>query len=537
LSDQELDRPNADGSSPEEATDQAAPDATAPGQTGDDTEGEVVEATHKGPPPAALSDVHDLTTAAPDNPPPSEVTEPVARGGEEREGAVAGGTDAGADEVEGKGIRVPPPHDPPREVQRWRMRALSNTPLILLDDEQAPESLTAEQGVLGEAELLLARGNLEQATEAVSPLLPNGDNDVDATSGAALGILIRGALMGGDVDKAKELIEPHRDSEHLAVADAAFSLALGQLERARLRIDVAMKLRPKGIAEVYTLALVRVAEGDMDVARELLTDVARSAPEHAVARHQLGQLVLATGDPARAGTLFEMAIELAPLFVPPALSLAEMLADSRQYGEAMQLLSDLCDTHPGLLAPRLVQLRILLSIGDLDTAGTLADALRQAAPNVPDVELLWAESAFRRGKSADAREALLALLPSGGAMAEKALRLLAQIELSSSPPDYAAAVGHLDQALAATPNSAELLLDAAQVHLAAGDMTSARERFEKLGGLSHVDLGVLLSASVAAQNHGLFRTAVDLAESALEQVRGTPAEMQISSFIAQLQGA
>jgi tetratricopeptide (TPR) repeat protein len=534
VSDQEVDSEKAGAGSPDEATDQARPEPAAPEADAGEMEGEAVEATHKGPPPEASGDVHDLTTAAPEQA-PSEVTEPVVR-----EGAEAAGDDDATgddDEVEHKGIRVPPPQDPPREVLSWRMRALTNQPLILLDDEEAHEPLTAEQGVLGEAELLLARGNLEQANDAVAPLLPADGEDVDATSGAALGIVVRGALMGGDVDQAKALIDPHRDSEHLAVADAAYSLALGQLARARTRIDVAMKRQPKGIAEVYTLALVRVAEGDMDVARELLTDVARSAPEHAVARHQLGQLVLATGDPARAGTLFEMAIELAPLFVPPALSLAEMLADSRQYGEAMQLLSDLCDAHPGLLAPRLLQLKILLSIGDLDTAGTLADALRQAAPNVPDVELLWAESAFRRGQNAEARDALLALVPGGGGMAEKALRLLAQIELSSSPPDYPAAVGHLDQALVATPNSAELLLDAAQVHLAAGDMTSARERLEKLGGLAHVDLGVLLSASVAAQNHGLFRTAIDLAEGALDQVRGTPAETQIAAFIAQLQGA
>lgn len=498
------------------------------------------------------SGIHDLSTAPPSDPvPDSEPAASPPAADLSAEGPFHG---TPAEAVQGAPIgsvhpdtlRVPPPQDPPRPILASRMRAIpGRSDVVVLDDEDAPEPLALPVGSpFVEAERCLAAGDLDGARAAVAehaPPLPEPGAEANASLSddqiAALGILCRAALMEGDLQAAAQRLLPWREHLGLAVADAAFSLAQGQVERAERRIKEARAASPRGLVEAYTQALVEVARGEMRSARELLEEVARSEPGHAVARHQLGQLVLAGGDPARAGTLFEMAIEIAPGFVPPALSLAEMLADSRQYGEAMQLLSQLCEDHPGLLAPRLQQLKILLAVGDVETAHTLAEALKGAAPGQPEVVLLWAETQAKRGALKSAQGALEGLLDGGQSVRERALRLLAQIELASSPPRFAEAVARLEDALKGAPNNPELILEVAQVHLAAGDMTSARQRLEKLTTLHEVDLGVLLSGAVAAQNHGLFRTAIDLASAAQEQVRGTPAEGQIGAFIAQMQGA
>ena len=74
------------------------------------------------------------------------------------------------------------------------------------------------------------------------------------------------------------------------------------------------------------------------------------------------------------------------------MALAEMLADSRQFTEALGLLGGICDEAPTALSPRLLQLRILLELGEKDSALGSPEALREKLPDDPEVVLLWAES-------------------------------------------------------------------------------------------------------------------------------------------------
>lgn len=93
------------------------------------------ESTHAGPPPDAANDVHELTTAAPeqsamvDDP---EATDPAAAadGPPVEEEIGAGGVGSGTEE---KGIRVPPPQDPPRPIHSWPMRsAMGGGELVMI---------------------------------------------------------------------------------------------------------------------------------------------------------------------------------------------------------------------------------------------------------------------------------------------------------------------------------------------------------------------------------------------------------------------
>jgi Tfp pilus assembly protein PilF len=425
-------------------------------------------------------------------------------------------------------IRVPPA-PLSRELRPIRLRRLIAR---VHDPELLPVELLADPGGLvfaeafRDAELLLAKGDVA----AVQNLLGS-----DNLSPAARALLARAALMEGELEAAKTTLEGILDDDDAAAAAAVIALTEGDLNRAVDRAAFALRRAPAGVVEHYTMALVKVGSGEVDEARELLARVAASVPEHAVARHQLGQLILASGDPARAGTLFEMALIIAPEFVPPALSLAEMFIEGRQLGEAMALLTSISERRPGLLSPRLMQLRVLLAVGELDGAKTLVDALYAAAPSVPDIAISWAEVRARRGEIDAAVTRLEELRAHADpSVKERALRLLAQLDLAMEPPRREDAAEKLEEACRAMPLSGELRLETAQLQLGRGDLVAARKHLEGLLAIPNIDLSILLSGAVLAANHAQFKAARMLGNAARARVIGTSAERQIEGFLNQL---
>ncbi len=430
-------------------------------------------------------------------------------------------------------IRVPPVpegHSPTPIVVHRLMAVPGSDSLYRLDEEEPEDPLTITPPELAAIEEALAQGDVDTARDQAEALY--------ATEGLkvfAQGAVARTHLMEGDVEAARRTLEGLLDDDRLRAVRASLLLTEGKIAEARVAIKAALEQSPRGLIEAYTEALVLVAEGRPHEAQGRFAEVCRSAPYHAVARHQLGQLLHAAGDPARAGTLFEQAIEIAPGFLPPVVALAEMFMESRQYGEAMGLLGDLAERRPDLLTPRLMQLKVLLAVGELRPALELANALRGAAPLHPEVELHWAEAVWRSGDRDKAKEALEKLAQHEDVTVQvRALRELGRLSLAAMPPDFIRAVAAFDGATQRAPLDGELRVELAEVCFAAGDHQKGEEVLQKLLTFPSVDLGPLLNGAVVAQNNGKSPVAKQLAERALEAVRGTGAEEQIRAFVSQL---
>ncbi|MFZ9886679.1 MAG: tetratricopeptide repeat protein [Myxococcota bacterium] len=420
-----------------------------------------------------------------------------------------------------------------------RLRAIGES-LIVLPPTSSPGDLELGEDILAEAENALALGEAAEARLAAASLLPPHEGN-RLTSGVleedhaeACCVLARSHLMEGDTKAARALLEPHLDDARLALATAALYLSEGDLDRSRERLDVALDRRPKGLREHYLQALFHASSGDMHAAAAGLSRVAASSPTHAVARHQLGQLILADGDNARAGTLFEMSLELAPSFLPPALALAELLIDSRHYNDAMGTLAFAIEHSPQALAPRLLQLRVLLELGENATALNLARGLKQAAADHPEVVALWAEALLGCGKSGEAIEELERLIPR--VPVEQRVRLLrtrGRIALDQEPADLEAAVKSFELAIEVAARPGELRLELAQIHLAAGSPRNAQVALEALARDPRTELSPLLSGALMARDHALFPAARQLAEAALGRVSGSGAS-QLRAFLQSL---
>ncbi len=415
---------------------------------------------------------------------------------------------------------------PPEIIEHWRMRGLPGGVLVLADDGDGPRDLHIGEGWVGEVELLLGRARPQEALARV--------DGSDLPQAVIQTLRARAFLMDGRVDEAVIALGD-RDRDEVALGDAALALAQGDLERAERRVAQAMQQAPKTVATAYLQSLVRVSRGDMQQGAELLTAVSRSVPEHAVARFQLGQIMYALGDPARAGTLYEMAWELEPTFVSPPLALCDMLVESRQYGEALGILDRVCQASPTSLPPRQLQLKILLELGDRDAALDLGKRLHEQVPGDHDTTLLYIDALIDSDRTPDAITFLNTLVESPGldiGQAVRARRLQARIALGERRIDDALSLLRGCAKDAPQALIGEICLELVQVGIAQQRMEDADLGLSLLTRCA--DVSSLVSGALLARQHQLLSRAKALANRARDLVPGTPAATQLDGFIAAL---
>jgi tetratricopeptide (TPR) repeat protein len=418
--------------------------------------------------------------------------------------------------------------EPGEPIPLVRMRGLPGGVLLPAYDDDGAARLQPGDGPLGQVELLLGRARPQ---EALSHLGDLGLDDVTMRV-----VRTRAFLMDGRVDDARAALGV-RDDDAVALGDAALSLAEGDLERAERRVRTALQSAPNLVGPNYLLALVRVSRGDMQQGAELLSAVAHAVPSHAVARFQLGQILFAQGDPARAGTLYEMAWDLEPTFVSPPLALCEMLVESRQYGEALAILERVCLAAPTSLPPRQMQLRILLELGERDSALELGRRLHEQVPGDHDTTLLLADALIDAERPDDAVILIDELLAAPGldpAQAVRAGRLKARVALMQRRVDDAMELLRSAAREAPPAVAGEVCLELVHVGLAQQRMEDADLGLSLLVKSSEVSS--LVSGALLARQHQLSARARALAEKAKSLVPGTPAATQLEGFIAALGG-
>ncbi len=412
------------------------------------------------------------------------------------------------------------------EPQPVRMRGLSGGEVLLAHDDDFGPGLVLGDGEAGEIERLLGEAQPQAALARL---------EVAGLSESMTQVLrARAFLMDGRVDDAREALGD-RNRVEVALGDAALALAEADLDRAERRVKEAHKATPGHVGPTYLQALVRVSRGDMVQGAELLTAVARAVPTHAVARFQLGQILFAQGDPARAGTLYEQAWELQPSFVSPPLALCDMLVESRQYGEALNILERVSVAAPTSLPPRQMQLRILVELGERDAALELGQRLHAQVPDDHDTTLLYADALIDGERADDAAALLATLLESPGLDATQGLRakrLQARIALTQRRVDDALEMLRSAAKAAAPAAAGEVCLELVHVGVAQNRRDDVDLGLQLLTRSS--DVSSLVSGALLARQHQLPSRARALAERARDLVPGTPAAAQLEGFIAAL---
>lgn len=434
------------------------------------------------------------------------------------------GDDTPPDDVR---VRAPQtPLDAEVTVHMARMTGITGLESLVLEPPPAESApLALSEGAHATLEGLIALANPE-AVLGDDALL--SDDTMDA--------FVRAHVMLGDAEAARALLGERRSAPQFALADAALSLAEGDVPRARDRIDAALQNSPTGLAEAYQDAVVSLAEGDVDSAISTLNTVAKSSQDHALSRYQLGRIFRSMGDLSRAGIMFEMADVLAPQFTGSITEYAQMMFEAGHVGDALSLLDKLAQRMPESVMPRITQARMLVEANAGSSALSMLEVLTRHLPENTELKLLQAKALMQAGQADQARAAFEQLaLESPPEVRVPALKELARLAIIGEPRDAATATTLLERASTLAPDDAEVWTELAKLRYSAGDVASAEDALDQVrpsAAQAGATLNQLLSAAALAHANGSRGVLERLVADARTAARGTGVEAQLEDIVA-----
>jgi putative PEP-CTERM system TPR-repeat lipoprotein len=248
------------------------------------------------------------------------------------------------------------------------------------------------------------------------------------------------AYEAGDIPGAKkqlaEVLTRYPGHSRALQLRARWLLRDGYLSQALERATLAVTSAPRDVSAIYLRGTLQVLNGQLDAAAKSFNDVLRLNPRAAAAQAQLSQLSLREGDA-------EQAVSLA----------RESVANSPHSPEA-----------------RVVLARALVAQRDLPAADAEVGRVLARYPKSSSANALRGTIAMLRGNDAVARGAFqLAFAADPGSIA--ALSGLTILDVRNKRLDEARA--RVDARLAVEPKRPELLVVAAKVYIAAGNLSKS----------------------------------------------------------------
>jgi tetratricopeptide (TPR) repeat protein len=321
---------------------------------------------------------------------------------------------------------------------------------------------------------------------------------------ATLVRLGRLALESGDVDGAEKRFGAALDTDP---ASAAAHQGLGQVSAFREdwraaveHLARALELQPAATAIHYELGLAYRELGEMDLAREQMTqrgDAQPSFPDPLVDGletlapgawqfRRRGGEAFARGDLAGAEAAYRQAIEANPDDAPAQEALGSVLALENRISEAISAYRRALELEPDDARAHHDLGRLMLRSGRPDDA---IRHLRRAVELVPDYAAAYHDMAAgleQRGRLAEAAEAAghaVELLPesAGERLFFARLRLLASLDLRADPKE------ELRRALERDPRDGMALLSLGALAAAEGREDEALDAYRRVLGIEGAD--------------------------------------------------
>jgi len=190
-------------------------------------------------------------------------------------------------------------------------------------------------------------------------------------------------------------------------------------------------------------------------------------PDVAQPHHALGVLAERQARPDEASRHYYDALAVDPGFAPSRANLARLLFDASMLDEALVQFKRLAEVAPESAEAQQGLAETLLRLGRIDEAEAITRAACQRFPRRPELTILAARSALRKGDVARGIELLSPLGYGRDDVAANALGWLATAELLRGEPRLA--VGAAKRALELEPRSPVATYAMAQALDALGD--------------------------------------------------------------------
>ena len=228
------------------------------------------------------------------------------------------------------------------------------------------------------------------------------------------------------------------------------ALARGDLETADSRLSLALEYSPEFVDALVNLGLVELERGNFERARQLIERARRLNPDVAQPHHALGVLAERERRPDRASSHYYEALRVDPGFGPARANLGRLLFAAGKVEEALVQYRRLMNVAPEEPAGYVGLAEALLRAKRVTEADAVVEDAATRFDDVPELELLQARKALRKGAIEEAMALLLPLARDRSDIAVAALGWLAVAELMRDRPRHAVGAAH--RALDLAPN-------------------------------------------------------------------------------------
>jgi tetratricopeptide (TPR) repeat protein len=223
-------------------------------------------------------------------------------------------------------------------------------------------------------------------------------------------------------------------------------------------------------------ALVYLRDGDLDKVLAVSQALQNGSPESPLPDHLAGLAHLDRGAPALAEERFNLALAVAPDFVPALMGLAQAARDSGRWEKASETYAVVLQREPARLDALVAMAEVAAHAGDETAAeGWLREAVHHH-PSAVEVLAGLVESLLRQERAAEALP-LLARLDTETLQRPPLLRLHGMALLQAG--DFAGAIATLRQFTQVQSDSIEAWFQLGRAQAAAGDTDLARQSLER----------------------------------------------------------
>jgi tetratricopeptide (TPR) repeat protein len=318
-------------------------------------------------------------------------------------------------------------------------------------------------------------GRLEQAARTYQSILARHPDHADALH--LLGVV---ALQQGNPQRAVESIgraiavNPSVAAFHCNLAEAY--RALGQLDRAAGRCQLALRLQPDYPGAANNLGLILQAQGKGQAAVAQFREALRLGPDAAMVHNNLGNALRLEGDKAQALAAFRQALRLDPALAEAHSNLGQLFLELHQPKEAAGHCREAVRLRPDFPEARNNLGNALREQGQLHEAkACYAEALRLN----PDLALTYSnlgQAVQEEGKSDDA----IAWYQKGLLLEPNSARIHCNLASALEEQEkHEEAIAHHELALRLDPDYAEAHNGLGFVLHEQGHFEKARERYRE----------------------------------------------------------
>jgi tetratricopeptide (TPR) repeat protein len=298
------------------------------------------------------------------------------------------------------------------------------------------------------AETFLEAGQTAKAKAAAEQDLAKKPQDR-----SALVVLGKVLLLEGQLDKAEQHIaqaEKQGATAETLLLRANLASQRGQLEPAVGYFRQVLSREPQRGEACFGLGLVLFKQGKTEEALNALSKAVQFQPNNAVFTYRYGQVLHEAGQTDLGIQKMAQAITLQPKFLPPYLTLIEVLVDEGRALQARRLVQEglqQIPNHPRLLASLTA---ISLGMGDATTSYQAALTLANQRPKDAQAQANLALLMLLRGQHQEVLHLCRTMESLGLATAD--LKMIeATAHEAAEPPAYEKAIAAYEEAMGLDP--------------------------------------------------------------------------------------